>query len=117
MKTKTWLLILGGVLAVCAVLTALLLPDRGGGTAQVYSDGKLVCTLDLSQDTERTVRCEGGYNTLRVHDGKISVTDASCPDHTCMKAGAKSGGAPIICLPNRLEIRFCDSSVDAVAGG
>ena len=50
-------------------------------------------------------------------DGKIAVTEASCPDHYCMKRGFCNSGTEIVCLPNRLVIQFLDAQeIDAAVG-
>ena len=50
-------------------------------------------------------------------NGKIGVTDANCPDHYCMDRGMCSSGTQIVCLPNRLIIRFKGQQpVDSVVG-
>ena len=71
--------------------------------------------LDLSADTRLRVDYAGGWNILVVENGAIQVEEASCPDGDCMRQGAKSGGAPIICLPNHLSIRFTDEGYDGVS--
>lgn len=109
MKTRYWILLFAAVLLVCAVLTAVLFLPRAGETAEIWSDGEKIRTVDLRRDQTFTVETARGSNTIRVENGTIRVTAASCPDHICMERGACSGGAPIVCLPNRLVIRFADS--------
>lgn len=119
MKTKTWIALIAAIAAVCLGLSAFLLPPGGdAGYAQISSGGKVVKTVNLCIDQQFTVTGEtGGSNTVTVRDGHIAVTEADCPDHYCMERGFCSGGTPIVCLPNRLVIRFLgEQSVDAAAG-
>lgn len=87
-------------------------------TAEIYVDGKLMYRLDLGKvDEEYTI--ELPHNTVLVGKGEISMLRADCPDQLCVRQGViRSGLRPIICLPNRVEIRILkDSGVDAVTGG
>ena len=118
MKTKTWILLLSAVLAVCLGLSLwLLLPGEDAARAEVWSDGELLYVLELSVDQELTVRTDRGTNTITVKDGAIAVTAADCPDHYCMDRGFCTGGAQIVCLPNRLVIKFLgEQKIDSVVG-
>ena len=119
MKTKFWAAILAAVLLLCAGASVLLLSPGGeASAARILSGGKLVRTVDLGVDQEFTVTTEdGGYNIITVRDGKIAVTEASCPDHYCEDRGFCSGGAQIVCLPNRLVIEFTEEQeIDGVIG-
>lgn len=118
MKSKTWAIILGAVLILCVGLSLWLLwPREGAVRAEIWSEGKLLHTLDLSVNQELTVTTDSGINTVTVRDGKIAVTAADCPDHYCMDRGYCAGGSQIVCLPNRLVIRFLGGeTVDGVAG-
>ena len=119
MKTKYWIMLFAILLAVCLGLSIpLLQPRKEAKLAQITSDGQTVMTLSLSIDQQITVPSPlGGSNTVTVKDGKIGVTDASCPDHYCMKRGLCSGGNQIVCLPNRLIIHFLGvQEIDAISG-
>ncbi len=118
MKTKTWLLLLGLLLVLSAGLSIpMLMPGEAAAYAEIYSDGQLLHTVDLSVDRTITVSNGKGHNVVTVRDGKIGVTEANCPDHYCMDRGLCSSGAQIVCLPNRLVISFLgDVSVDSVVG-
>ena len=119
MKTKTWIFILAASLALCLLSGFFLLGrNQDARFARITSDGHVVRTVDLSLDQEFTLPAPGGgYNTVTVRDGKIAVTDASCPDHYCMHRGFCSGGAQIVCLPNRLVIEFLgEQEVDGIIG-
>ena len=117
MKTKVWIFLLGGIILVCAVLSALLLGGGQADYAEVYSDGKLLYTMDLRLNREETVQSEFGTNVITVKDGAIAVTHADCPDGYCMRRGFCSGGTEIVCLPNRLVIRFgAQQEIDAAVG-
>ena len=108
MKTKTWILLIAAIAAVCLGLSIfLLLPGDDAVYAEISSGGKIVRTVNLRIDQQFTV----------VGDGRIAVTAADCPDHYCMERGFCSSGTPIVCLPNRLVIQFQgEQSVDAAAG-
>ena len=118
MKTKYWIMLFAALLAVCLALSVLLLmPAEPAAFVQVYSDGKLLYTLDLDKDTRITVESANGTNVITVSGGKVAVTQASCPDGHCMGRGWCDSGAQIVCLPNRLVLRFTeDGGIDAVAG-
>ena len=116
MKTKHWVLLLGGVfLLLAGIVLFQHLSARPAAKAEIWADGALYRTLELSEDATLRVETERGWNEIQVKDGRISVTAASCPDGDCVRCGAKNSGAPIVCLPNRLSIRFSDDGgVDGV---
>lgn len=118
MKTKTWICLLAAALVLCLCLSAYFLWPRGQAAyAEVWSDGERVHLLDLSVDRLITVQTDRGTNVIRVQDGKVAVVEASCPDHYCMHRGYCSSGSQIVCLPNRLVIRFVNSGeLDGVVG-
>ena len=118
MKSKAWALALGGIFVVCLALSLwLLLPGADASSAEIWSDGKLLYTLDLSDDQVRTVDSKYGTNVITVKNGKIAVTQADCPDGYCMDRGFCSSGVQIVCLPNRLVIKFVgEQAVDGVVG-
>ena len=111
-------MILAGLLALCIGLCFLIPTDQGQAQrVEILSEGKVLYTLSLSLDQELTITTDRGTNTVIIRDGKVAVTEASCPDHYCMNRGFCSGGAEIVCLPNRLVIRFLDTqNIDSFVG-
>ena len=117
MKTKYWVVLLAALLLICTVLSVVFLRPGQAQQAEIWSDGKLMKTVLLSIDQEFTVESADGVNTVTVRDGKIAVTAASCPDGYCMQRGFCQGGAQIVCLPNRLVIKFvAQQEIDGVVG-
>ena len=117
MKTKFWIAILAALLLLCLGLSFLSLGGKDAARAQITSNGRLIRIVDLSVNQEFTVETEDGYNLVTVKDGKIAVTEASCPDHYCMARGFCSGGTQIVCLPNRLVIEFLgEAEIDGIVG-
>lgn len=119
MKTRTWILILCALLALCLGFSIpLLFPGEAATHAEIYSQGQLLRTVDLRIDQELTVATPaGGSNTVTVRDGHIAVTQANCPDHYCIQRGFCSGGTQIVCLPNRLVIQFAGAQeIDGIVG-
>ena len=118
MKTKSWILIFVLLLVVCGGLSLWLL--RSGETAsavEVWSDGELLDIRPLVVEKQITVESAYGTNVVTVKDGKVAVTEADCPDHYCMERGFCDGGVQIVCLPNRLVLKFVgEQKVDAVVG-
>ena len=122
-SNKFYIVVLGGVLLVSAALVFFLgrVPGR---VVSIFQNGELVRRIDLSGVVEPysfTVECEDGINVISVENGRIRVSEADCPDGTCVRQGWMSSGAvPIVCLPHKLVIKLGESGyeeVDAVAGG
>ena len=118
MKTRTWILLFALLLAVCVGLSVWFLMPRGeASVVEIWSDGVLIATWPLSVPQSMTVGYADGYNVVTVKNGKVAVTEATCPDHYCMNRGFCDGGAQIVCLPNRLVLKFVGTQeVDAVVG-
>ncbi|MDO5544492.1 MAG: NusG domain II-containing protein [Eubacteriales bacterium] len=119
MKTRTWILLLGGLFLLSLIGSFFVLRQRpDAALAQISSGGNVVKTVNLKEDQQFTITAEnGGTNVITVENGKIAVTEASCPDHYCMKRGYCASGTDIVCLPNRLVIHFLQTqTVDAVVG-
>lgn len=116
MKTKYWILVLAALLILSSAAALLLNRRTQADTVQVYSEGRLLHTLSLSQDQTVTIETDRGSNTVTVKDGAIAVTQADCPDGYCMARGFCSGGTQIVCLPHRLVLQFARSGLDGVSG-
>jgi hypothetical protein len=116
-KTKYWIALFALIGVLCLGLGIGTLWPRTAQTAQILSDGEIIATVSLLEDQQFTVNSAHGSNTVTVKNGQIAVTAATCPDHYCMKRGFCNGGAQIVCLPNRLVIRFLqDDEIDGVVG-
>ena len=96
----------------------LLRRQPDAASAVVTSGGNVVKTVNLRENQQFTITSEaGGKNIVTVLDGKIAVTEATCPDHYCMKRGFCASGTDIVCLPNRLVIHFTGAkTIDAAVG-
>ena len=79
---------------------------------EIVQDNKVLYTFDLKKEKDRIFRIEysdGGWNEIKIENGRICVSDADCPDKTCVKTGTlRSETIPIVCLPHKLIIRFCE---------
>ncbi len=111
MKTKHWILLLSLLLLLSLGGSFFLLRPQGSALfAEISSPGSEAKTVDLRIDDSFYVYTpDGGYNLITIQDGKIAVTEATCPDHYCMQRGFCDSGTAIVCLPNRLVITFLDT--------
>ena len=118
MKTKAWIALLAAVLILCISLSVFFLqPGEDAAFVQVISEGELLYTLPLGVDTQVQSASRYGTNLVTVRGGKVAVTQADCPDGYCKDRGFCSGGAQIVCLPNRLVLKFMgEQKVDGVSG-
>lgn len=125
-KNKKTLILTALVLLLFGISAAILYLQNAdpsaARTAFIYQDGKLLRKIDLSHVAEPytfTVEAPGGgYNTIRVEQGRVGVSETDCPDKICQKMGmVETGSYPISCLPHKLLIRIssADDDPDAVA--
>lgn len=95
-----------------AAMMALLIINYGvkkkGTYAVVKVDGQELYKLELDKDTTIDVAgYQGGLNRIEVKAGKVSMTEADCPDELCVKTGKISRtGETIVCLPHRVVIEI-----------
>lgn len=107
------------VIAAAVILIAVgiwLFPFARGERAtkvEIYSDGKLSYTHSMYGEFEEEVSgC-----TVKLSDGKVSVSSATCPDKVCVRTGEISkSGEIIVCVPNRVSVKISgEEEFDAVA--
>lgn len=120
MKKNDFILI--GVLLVIGVLVILLIniTKKEGSKVLVTVDGKEYTSFPLSEDTTYTVDLGNGeWNTFVIKDGRVDMTDASCPDKICVNhKDIEFNNETIVCLPNKVVLQIVngeESEIDAVA--
>ena len=116
MKNRIWIIIFSVVAVLCLAIwlffSNVSSPSKVVG---IYKDGSLVEKIDLNSVTgqrEITLSGEYGDNVILVSNGHIEMKSADCPDKICVEHGElKSSASPIVCLPNKVVIKF-ESSTD-----
>ena len=100
------------VFAVSAALSLYFLRPADSRKVVVLRDSTELYSFDLSTAKNETIRIEykdGGYNIVEIKNGEIRISEADCPDNTCVKTGVlKSEEMPVVCLPHHLILRFSD---------
>lgn len=82
--------------------------QRSHNTIRITVDGKEFGTYSLSKDQVIHI---GDTNVCEIKDRKVTMIEATCPDHYCMKQKAvDEHGGSIICLPNKVVIEGKDSA-------
>ncbi len=107
-SNRFWLVILG-ILVLVGIVGLIFVHShrQTGAMVQILQGGEVLEITPLDRSSARRVENEtGGYNIVEVKDGKVSVTEASCPDKVCVNHGPTDRTAdPIVCLPNKLVVR------------
>lgn len=109
------------IIAAAAFLIINFAVKKDGSYAVIKVDGKVIKTLDFNSG-ETTIEVngyQGGVNKVVINDGKVSMTEADCPDELCVKTGKISRvGETIVCLPHRVVVEIKgspdDDSIDSV---
>lgn len=87
-----------------------------GGTVQAYQNGELLWEKPLSVDG--TYEIHGEYtNIVTISKGKVSITASDCVGEDCVRMGFASPSRPLVCLPNRVEIRLVEGGTRDGLGG
>lgn len=101
-----------GIVLFGSVAAILIMNLSGGG-----SQTAVICCGDirheLSLDEDGLFRFDGIDAEFEVKNGKIRLTQASCPDKICEKTGyIGSSGQSIICVPNKITVAVAGSGED-----
>lgn len=103
--TVTAVIFLCGIAGTCYVLR-----PAESRMAEIVQDGTVLYTFDLATAEDQVIVItspEGKTNTIRIENAEICISHAECPDQTCVKTGVLySESLPIVCLPNKLIVRF-----------
>lgn len=109
-KTRHAIAAAAVLLLLCAAVLLLLLHHgRRADFVSITLDGVCIRTIDLrtAPDEEFTVESDHGFNIISIESGRIRITDADCPDKSCVLSGwLTQTGLPLVCLPHRLVITF-----------
>lgn len=103
---KNDIILLCSVLLISAVVftVCLFLSDSNTDVAVITVDGEEYARLPLNKDTQLVIETKYGTNTVVTENGQVYITDADCPDKTCVKTGCADKLKPIVCLPHRLTV-------------
>lgn len=120
MTNRIWIVVFSFVALLC--LGVWLFISNASSPSKVvgiYKDGSLVEKIDLNSVTgEREITLSGNYgdNVILVSNGHIEMKSADCPDKLCVEHGElKVSSSPIVCLPNKVVIKFEGSTDGADA--
>lgn len=123
MKNRIWIIVFSAVLLICTALW-LIFQSVSPQTriVGIYQNGELVEKINLDLVTDKreiTLNGDFGKNVIAVSNGQIKMLSADCPDKICVNhKELKSEGSPIVCLPNKVIIKFENrqTATDAKAG-
>ena len=120
---KNDILLIGSILVLALIAYAGISIFQGVNTqnaeAVVLIDGEEYGRFPLDTNVvERIEMLDGSYNVLVIEEGKVDVTEASCPDGICVSHRAVSRqNQSITCLPNKLVVEIQngeESDVDVI---
>lgn len=94
--------------------TLIIFRNSENSEVEIIQDGNVIYIFDLSDTPDQIIKIPSpdgkSSNTVCISDGKIFISEAECPDKTCVKSGfLKSEGLPLVCLPNKLIIKYKNS--------
>lgn len=113
-KKKNLIAILILALIIVLSLFSLKMINRESktlGIVKVIKNNEVIKTIDLSkvkESYEFEVKGDNEEsNTIKVANTGVSIVSASCKDKICIHTGKiKDSSLPIVCLPNKLIIKF-----------
>ncbi len=107
---KNDIILLCCVLLACGVLFVAMYAafGRGGRYAVVRVDGEEYLRVSLDDSSEHIIDTQYGKNILTIQDGEAYISDADCPDQTCVHTGKARKNKTVVCLPHHLTLDIED---------
>ena len=100
------------ILIVCIIWTIFLFRKPTGQKVLIIQDNQIIQEIYLDSAGNQEFKipsADGGYNLIQIQNHEICISEADCPDQTCVKTGIlRSENLPIVCLPHKLIIRFAE---------
>ena len=85
----------------------VLFKDNSNNEILVYYEDKIIKRINPNIDNTYTVEGYLGDVVIEVKDKKVRVKEETSPYHLCSKQSFISNSyTPIICLPNKIVIKF-----------
>lgn len=106
---KKALYILGGCLIAVAACLVIQLSADEGKVIEIISNGRLIQKVRLNETSEKqlfTVVYAGHRNIVAAEQGAVYMQEADCQDQVCVRRGRLDRLGPVVCLPNKLVIRY-----------
>lgn len=101
------IVIILSVLLFAVVFFVIAGSKKPGEYVHITANGETK-TYPLSEN--QTIELEHGsegFNVVVIHDGRVSMESASCPDKICVRhKEVYKNGESIICLPNEVFIEI-----------
>jgi len=111
-------LLLVVILLVSIMIVVNAYPKKGINGAEVYLTGDHI--LQITKEGTYSIKNDEGELLMNVEylDGRIRVTDSSCPLKVCENTGwVENPNQPIICIPNEIIVKPLgtedDTGIDA----
>ncbi|MBE6876683.1 MAG: NusG domain II-containing protein [Ruminococcus sp.] len=100
------------ILILCIIWTVSAFRKPESRKVLIIQDNQIIqeISLDSAENQEfKILSADGGWNLIRIENHEICISDADCPDQTCVKTGVlRSENLPVVCLPHKLIIRFAE---------
>ena len=98
------------ILSIASVAYYFLHDNSSNGVmAEVYKNGELMYTIDLT-DVDRPKEITIGdeeYNVILIENGRVRFKEANCKDDVCVKTGWLSKkGEMAVCIPHKTYIKI-----------
>lgn len=109
MIKKNDLILAGGILVIALLAILFInLTKTEGGKVVISVNGEVYKTLPLEEDTTLTIGDkQSNYNVLEIKNGKVTMTEANCPDKLCVKhRGIHYSHESIVCLPHKVVVEI-----------
>jgi len=121
-RTKIWLMVFILIISVSfgVILSGKAEEDRGNKIAGIYQEGSVIYSIALDSVKKPyfiKIKGERGINTVTVEPGRICVSEADCPDKSCVNCRwISKPGQMVVCLPNRLMIKIESEAAVGIDG-
>lgn len=107
LKKRDLLFILVIIMLIIAVnIVVIFALKKDADYIELSVDGEIVDTYSLLEDRTVKVFEKDKINNFEIKGGTVRMTEADCPDGTCIRQGTISKhNETIVCLPHRVVIR------------
>lgn len=83
--------------------------DDLSGYVEIYKDGKLISVL--KEEGRYELKSEGRHIMDVVFENRrVYVRDSDCPDKICERTGKVGPNGVIVCIPNKVVVKFVGKS-------